>query len=100
MDDAPVTVDGHDGWLLAHTGNGFVLLLFGDAGTSAFDALAGDAIPIRTLHLPAEGIAAQRYDARPGTACLIRPDQIVAARWHSPDPAAVRAAVARATGNA
>jgi 3-(3-hydroxy-phenyl)propionate hydroxylase len=100
MDDAPVSVDGRDGWLLEHTGNGFVLLVFGDADTSAFAALTGEAIPVRTLHLPANGVAAQRYDAQPGTAHLIRPDQIVAARWRQPDPAAVRAAVRRATCNA
>ncbi|WP_293999956.1 FAD-dependent oxidoreductase [Sphaerotilus sp.] len=100
MDDAPVTVDGRDGWLLAHTGNGFVLLLFGHTEPSAFDALASDAIALQTLCLPAEGIAARRYDARPGTAVLIRPDQIIAARWRSADPATVRTAVLRATCNA
>ena len=100
MDDAPVNVDGRDGWLLEHTGNGFVLMLFGVPETAAFDALASDAIPVRTLRLPAEGVAARRYDAQPGTAYLIRPDQIVAARWRQPDPDAVRAAVRRATCNA
>jgi 3-(3-hydroxy-phenyl)propionate hydroxylase len=100
MDDAPVAVDGRDGWLLEHTGNGFVLLLFGDADASAFDALASEAIPVRTLRLPAEGVTARRYDARPGTAYLIRPDQLIAARWRQPDPDTVRAAVRRATCNA
>ena len=103
MDDAPVAVDGRDGWLLEHTGNGFVLLLFGQFGqpdTAAFGALADDPVPVRTLHLPAQGLAARRYDARPGTAVLIRPDQIIAARWRTPQPATVRAAVARATCNA
>ena len=101
MDDAPVTLAGREeDWLLAHTGNEFVLLLFGHAETSAFSALADDTIPVRTLHLPAEGIAARRYDAQPGTAYLIRPDQIVAARWRAPTPDAVRAAVLRATCNA
>jgi 3-(3-hydroxy-phenyl)propionate hydroxylase len=41
---------------------------------------------------------ARRYDARPGTAYLIRPDQHVAARWRRVDLAAVQAALARATG--
>lgn len=100
MDDAPVAVDGRDGWLLEHTGNTFVLLVFGDADTPAFAPLTGDAIPVRTLRLPADGVAAQRYDAQPGTAYLIRPDQIVAARWRQPEPDAVRAAVRRATCNA
>ncbi len=46
----------------------------------------------------AEGLAAQRYDARPGTVYLIRPDQHVAARWRTFDAAAVAAALARASG--
>jgi 3-(3-hydroxy-phenyl)propionate hydroxylase len=100
MDDAPVAVDGRDGWLLEHTGNGFVLVLFGETNPSAFARLASDPIPVRALRLPADGVAAQRYDARPGTAYLIRPDQIVAARWRQPEPDAVRAAVRRATCNA
>lgn len=101
MDDAPVTLAGReDDWLLAHTGNEFVLLLFGHAEAPAFATLADDPIPVRTLHLPTDGIAARRYDAQPGTAYLIRPDQIVAARWRAPTPDAVRAAVQRATCNA
>ena len=40
----------------------------------------------------------QRYDARPGTVYLIRPDQHVAARWRSYDEARVRQAMARCLG--
>ncbi|MDZ7858803.1 FAD-dependent oxidoreductase [Sphaerotilus sp.] len=105
MDDAPVTLTGagagvKDDWLLAHTGNAFVLLRFGHAEPSAFAALADDTVPVRTLDLPADGIAARRYDAQPGTAYLIRPDQVIAARWRAPTLEAVRAAVRRATGHA
>ncbi|KAF0166909.1 MAG: 3-(3-hydroxy-phenyl)propionate hydroxylase [Rhodocyclaceae bacterium] len=57
----------------------------------------GGGIP--TLEDP-RGIAAQRYDAKPGTVYLLRPDQHVAARWRSLDAAKVKAAVARATCNA
>ena len=42
----------------------------------------------------------QRYDLRPGTAYLIRPDQHVCARWRTPTEAAVRDALARATAAA
>ena len=97
-DDAPLA-DG--AWLLSQLGPGFTLLLFDVAeGTDAAVAsLAQDRIPVRTLRLPCTGLAAQRYDARQGTTVLLRPDQHVAARWRVPEAAAVRAAVARATGS-
>ena len=47
----------------------------------------------------AEGLLARRYDARPGTFYLLRPDQHVCARWRSFDPGLVRAALARAAGH-
>ena len=120
--DAPVLNDGSPGWLLRHAGNAFQLLLFVDSPES-LDAparaklaqLADANIPVQTLLISptagaapagttvlvdAQGLAARRFDARPGTAYLLRPDQHVAARWRSLDAAAVRAAVARATCNA
>ncbi len=44
-----------------------------------------------------DGLLAGRYDARPGTTYLIRPDQHVAARWRIFDRAAIAAALDRAT---
>ena len=44
-----------------------------------------------------QGLVAQRLDATPGTAYLIRPEQHVCGRWRQPTEAAVRAALARAT---
>ena len=116
LDDAPVRAGGRAGWLLPHTGQGFVLLLFGTpdaAQRQTLEALARGAIPVQTmLVLPAgrvgpsdlpwledaESWLTRRFDARPGTACLVRPDQHVAARWRHLDAVAVRAALARATG--
>ncbi|CFM97600.1 oxygenase [Bordetella pertussis] len=46
-----------------------------------------------------EGWLARRYDARPGTCYLIRPDHI-AARFRAFDAQAVRRALARAIGRA
>ena len=46
-----------------------------------------------------EGLLATRFDARPGTFYLLRPDQHVCARWRGFDATHVRSAVARATGN-
>jgi 3-(3-hydroxy-phenyl)propionate hydroxylase len=113
LDDAPVRdAAGRDGWLLSHSGQGFVLLRFGLPGaieTAALDALLRGRIAVHPLlvlaageHGPAghawlhdvEGLAAKRCDARPGTTYLLRPDQHVAARWRHFDAAAVRAALA------
>ncbi|MBI5791226.1 MAG: FAD-dependent oxidoreductase [Rhodocyclales bacterium] len=115
IDDAPVAKDGLPGWLLQSTGNRFQLMVFVDdpatTDTSALSQLNVGGIPVEPLlvsrtaatssALPCvhdvRGIAAQRYDARPGTSYLIRPDQHVAARWRQIDAEKVRAAVARAT---
>jgi 3-(3-hydroxy-phenyl)propionate hydroxylase len=109
--DAPMK--GPDGdWLLDSLGGDFVLLDFG-ATVPARDvaALAADAIPCRVVQIGGEsqgasaledvrGLAATRYDARPGTVYLVRPDQHICARWREFDVAEVRAAIARATCNA
>ena len=120
--DAPVRAESRDGWLLQHTGDAFMLLLFAqtpadvDAATlAALRTLADARIPVQTklvvredgpapagcsVLVDVKGLAAERLDARPGTAYLLRPDQHVTARWRRLDAAAVRAAVARATCNA
>ena len=38
----------------------------------------------------------ERYDGRPGTVYLMRPDQHVAARFRAPDKAAIEGAMAHA----
>jgi 3-(3-hydroxy-phenyl)propionate hydroxylase len=91
--DAPLPGGG---WLLRSlSARGFTLLVFGDA--AAADALR-DGLPegVEVLLLPTEGVASQRWDAQPGTAYLLRPDQHVCARWRRPTAAAVQAALARA----
>lgn len=111
MDDAPVRVAGQEAWLLDQLGNRFVLMVFVADGhgldpalRTSLQALAQAPVPVRLLTVgpgadveDAQGLLAQRYDARPGTAYLIRPDQHVAARWRRVDLAAVQAALARAT---
>ena len=118
MDDAPVQTSGQDSWLLDHVGNQFGLMLFANEMPSAdmlaqLQVLAADPVAVRPLIIgpraldvpgvdmlvDAQGWVAKRYDAQPGTAYLLRPDQHVAARWRQLDAARVRQAVARATCN-
>jgi 3-(3-hydroxy-phenyl)propionate hydroxylase len=116
LDDAPVEIDGQPGWLLDQLGGRFQLLVYAeraaDVDASALAALA-TAIPVEPVLLTARpggrpGLRAlhdirgrflERYDALPGSAWLVRPDQHVAARWRRFEPAAVRSALARATCN-
>jgi hypothetical protein len=94
--DAPLD-DGR--WLLRAIGPGFTLLAFADDVAAAAPRWAHDLDPdVGLLTLPADGVAATRYDARPGSAVLIRPDGHVCARWRRPDATAVRAALQRAMG--
>ena len=124
MDDAPVQVNGQDAWLLDQVGKGFQLLLFVDTVPSpevlaqiascGSAPLRANAQPVQatplivassSLNIPGvkvivdtQGLVAKRYDARPGTTYLLRPDQQVVARWRTLDTHAVQAALARATG--
>lgn len=119
MDDAPIAVDGQPGWLIDQLGGRFQALLFCDHPSELSEAmlwqlrgLAGATIPVEPLLvarrpgacdlktiIDTDGLAFRRYDARPGTLYLVRPDQHVAARWREPEVSRVVAAVARATAN-
>ncbi len=83
--DAPIEA----GWLLHHLAQGFTALIFAPPTAAMPDG-------ITPLHLPAQGLAAQRYGAQDGDVILIRPDQHIAARWHRLDPTAIDAARRRA----
>jgi 3-(3-hydroxy-phenyl)propionate hydroxylase len=121
-EDAPLRrADGSATWLLrelnaamARQPAAFMLLFFGPVPAGFVQALSEAAAPpCAVLGLQAagpgsaaqaaqpglhdsEGLAAQRFDARPGSAYLLRPDQHLAARWRQPSPAAVVAAMRRA----
>jgi len=116
LDDAPVEIDGQPSWLLDQLGGRFHLLLYAErAGDVDARLLAGleSTIPVEPVLLTAKpggrpgvrvlhdmrGRFLERYDALPGSAWLVRPDQHVAARWRRVEPGAVRAALARATCN-
>jgi len=92
--DAPLAT----GWLLRRLGGqGFAALVFGDAqAAQALREGANGPVPLEVIELDAIGPAARRYDARPGTVVLLRPDQHVCARWRRASPADLRAALHRA----
>jgi 3-(3-hydroxy-phenyl)propionate hydroxylase len=48
--------------------------------------------------MDSEGLFASRFDATPGAAYLLRPDQHLCGRWRSYDPEKVAAAHRRALG--
>ena len=96
--DAPVqTPDGAPAWLLRCLGPDFTLLFFGDAPAWGADLPQVKLLCLGLDLLDAQGLLAQRLDATPGTAYLVRPDQHVCARWRQPTEPAVRAALARAS---
>ncbi len=121
MDDAPMRENGENFWLLDRVGNRFMALVYVD-NPSAVDAvfaqkmqaLAKAPIPVEVVLVsPKVAVApaglrtfedytgrfAERYDCAPGTAYLVRPDQHVAARCRTADPASIEAALAVATCN-
>jgi 3-(3-hydroxy-phenyl)propionate hydroxylase len=109
--DARVTrADGRDGWLLRQLGDGFNALVGADGKLEhALRGLAVGTFDLRVIAIvPAgtrsgdagvvdrDGAVARRYDLRPGTVVLLRPDAHVCARWRAPTPAQVEAAMRRA----
>jgi 3-(3-hydroxy-phenyl)propionate hydroxylase len=117
--DAPVHAAGQPAWLLQQLGQQFTGVLFcGEQGIdqttqAALDALRSSPIPLKlvvvtrgdaqvaaasganVLH-DVDGLAAARYDAKPGTFYLIRPDQHVCARQRQLDVSLVASALKRA----
>jgi len=104
--DAPITGDGQEAWLLhtlaqlSRTGHGFALLSFDSELPPEVD-LPGIAGKLPTLRVGIDiedtlGLVAQRFDARPGTVFLLRPDQVLAGRWRHFDAVAVAKALQRA----
>ena len=117
--DAPVLrANGHPGWLLRELDGEFTVLVYGDGNPrSQINQLAGELgqaaeglVPLKVLRIAAhgstplahagsaclvdqQGLVAQRYDLRPGSAVLLRPDQHVCARWRKPSADKLRAAL-------
>ncbi|MEP1142384.1 MAG: FAD-dependent oxidoreductase [Henriciella sp.] len=70
--DAPIDWNGNLDWLLLQVGNAFKIVHFGD------EPPASD---FETILCPTDSLAAERYGASDGGTYLVRPDQVVAARW-------------------
>lgn len=96
--DAPIKVNGQDGWFLNQLGSNFVLLCFGPAPAKDFNSgnVQVDILEVGKDLDDADGVLADRYDAQPGTLYLIRPDQHVVARWRSFDKIKISNALDRA----
>jgi 3-(3-hydroxy-phenyl)propionate hydroxylase len=87
-------------WLLKRlVGQGFTALAFGAEATGVDQAVRSGSeglVTVALVPLPAAGLAAERYDARPGTVYLLRPDQHVCARWRAPTATDIAAALKKA----
>lgn len=69
--DAPMGLDS-DSWILESLGNDFKILQFGKTRAE---------FELETIAVPVDSPAASLYGADRGATYLIRPDQVVAARW-------------------
>jgi 3-(3-hydroxy-phenyl)propionate hydroxylase len=103
MLDAPLTrADGEPIYLTEEfksAGGGFVVLE--RANGAALDVSGGIGHIRVGRDAPLSdhaGLFAQRYDATPGAAYLLRPDGYVAARFRHPTRAAIELAMTRASG--
>ena len=100
--DAPIARAGADDWFLHAIGDRFAVLTTAADAPATLD-IEGEAVPVLTVGrdlVDTQGLLARRYDLKPGTTYLFRPDQHVAARWRAFDPAAIGAAMTRAMGKA
>jgi len=96
--DAPIrTADGTEGHLVERLSNGFELLYVKDGGRPS----PPDGIKLTVIGedlVDTARLFETRYDATPGAAYLLRPDQHLCARWRTFDLGKVKAARTRALG--
>jgi 3-(3-hydroxy-phenyl)propionate hydroxylase len=111
--DAPLArADGNASWLLAELSQGFTALIAADAHSEALARAIQDfdvpGTPVKVLRvatasdatgadvIDTEGLLSRRFDLRPGTVYLLRPDQHVCARWRKPAAGQILGALRRA----
>jgi 3-(3-hydroxy-phenyl)propionate hydroxylase len=90
--------DGRECHLLDVLGGGFELIYVADGAQPT----PPDGVRLVTIGddlCDGSGRFTQRFDARPGSTYLLRPDQHLCARWRSFDAEKVRAARLRALGH-
>ena len=102
--DAPVDLlGGSESWLLQQLGAGFtVLVAASDAGN--LKQINGYGIDVKVVTVDSikgdvidkQGLLTKRYDLRPGTVYLLRPDQHICARWRTAGADDVGRAIRRA----
>ncbi|HRL21488.1 MAG TPA: FAD-dependent oxidoreductase [Alcaligenes sp.] len=114
--DAPIQRQGRDTWWLPQLGPAFTLVEFACEPQSTapkLTELVEQGLLTRLRIWPAgtsqeqagtdpvdtQDLLRQRYDATPGSAYLIRPDQHLCARWRTLDGNAVQQALHRACGH-
>ena len=95
--DVPVRAGGEQGYLVERLSDGFELLYVKDGARPSLPAgikltVIGDDL------VDSAGLFAKRFDATPGAAYLLRPDQHLCARWRKLDPEKVKLARSRALG--
>ncbi len=97
--DARVRSDTGSAWWLNQI-DGFVLLAFGPTPQRSVrvGGVTAHVLSVGRDLVDETGDLTQRYDGRPGTVYLIRPDQHVAARWRQFDATAIEAALMRCLG--
>ncbi|MDP9971418.1 3-(3-hydroxy-phenyl)propionate hydroxylase [Variovorax paradoxus] len=111
--DAPIIrADGSNGWLLRELAQGFTILLAAGPAANSLTRRIQDldlkGMSLKVLRIAtgsgigeadltdADGLLTQRYDLRPDTAYLLRPDQHVCARWRQPSADQIHQALMRA----
>jgi 3-(3-hydroxy-phenyl)propionate hydroxylase len=95
--DVPMLVGDHESYLVEQLSDGFELLYAKD-GTYPSLPTGIKLTVIGEDLIDSAGLFAQRYDATPGAAYLMRPDQHLCARWRAFDAGKVSAARQRALG--
>jgi len=99
--DAPMQAGDHQRChLLDRLPWGFTLLAVPDGITPMQPPVGATLVSIGEDLQDVDGLFAQRFDATPGAAYLLRPDHHLCARWRRYDSAAAEAALARASGRA